>query len=150
MSYPSPTYPPNPYQPGDPQRQDLAYPAYGIGFGAAVKRAFQKYARFDGRASRSEYWWFTLAYTVVGLLLYVPFLVIVDLAERRRLSTGRWAGVALAAVLAAVVLALVGLLAGAPRPLLVLVLGVGFLPAAVLVLRADSLGGRAGRHESPV
>ena len=80
----------------------------------------------------------------------VPFLVTVDLAERRGCSTGRWAGLSLAAVLLAVALVLVGLLTGAPRPLLVVALAVGFVPAVVLALRSDSLGGRAGRHESPV
>ena len=32
---------------------------------------FAKYARFDGRASRSEYWWWVLASTVVFGLLAV-------------------------------------------------------------------------------
>ena len=53
-------------------------------------------------------------------------------------------------MLLALVLALGGVLAGAPRPLLVLLLAVGFVPAVVLALRSESLGGRAGRHESPV
>ena len=78
----------------------------------------------------------------------VPFLVTVDLAERRGGSTGRWAGLALAAVLAGVGLAAAGLLAG--RPVLVLALALGFVPAVVLALRPDLLGGPAGRHESPV
>ena len=78
----------------------------------------------------------------------VPFLVTVDLAERRGGSTGRWAGLALAAVLAGVGLAAGGLLAG--RPVLVLALALGFVPAVVLALRPDLLGGPAGRHESPV
>ena len=30
-----------------------------------MKRVFAKYARFDGRASRSEYWWWVLATTLV-------------------------------------------------------------------------------------
>jgi hypothetical protein len=80
----------------------------------------------------------------------LPFLVTVDLAERRGCSTGRWAGLSLVAVVVAVGLALLGLLAGAPRPLLVLVPVVAFSPAVVLALRSESLGGRAGRHESPV
>ena len=47
----------------------LDQPYYGIGFGAAIRRGFAKYARFDGRASRSEYWWWTLATVLVfGLL----------------------------------------------------------------------------------
>lgn len=29
-------------------------------FGEAIKTCFSKYATFEGRASRSEYWWFWL------------------------------------------------------------------------------------------
>lgn len=57
---------------GDPGTLDLPY--YGIGFVPAVQRAFQKYARFDGRASRSEYWWFSLALGLVALVLYIPLV----------------------------------------------------------------------------
>ena len=78
----------------------------------------------------------------------VPFLVTVDLAERRGGSTGRWAGLSLVAVLAGVALAAAGLLAG--RPVLVVALALGFAPAVVLALRPDVLGGPAGRHESPL
>jgi len=60
--------------PGDPGTLDLPY--YGIGFTAAVKRAFQKYGRFDGRASRSEYWWYALFNTIVVVVLYVPAIVL--------------------------------------------------------------------------
>ena len=80
----------------------------------------------------------------------LPFLVTVGLAERRGCSTGRWAGLSLAAVLLAVGLALVGVLTGAPRPLLIAAPAMGFVPALVLALRSEVLGGRAGRHESPV
>ncbi|MBO0810656.1 MAG: DUF805 domain-containing protein [Microlunatus sp.] len=54
--------------PGDPGTLDLPY--YGIGFAAAVKRALVKYARFDGRASRSEYWWYALFNVIVLAVLY--------------------------------------------------------------------------------
>lgn len=37
-----------------------------IGFLEAVKRAFQHYADFSGRARRSEYWWFTLFNIIVS------------------------------------------------------------------------------------
>ncbi|PYY50107.1 DUF805 domain-containing protein [Curtobacterium sp. MCBD17_023] len=37
----------------------------------AVKRVFRKYVRFDGRASRSEFWWWSLAQTIVIGVLYV-------------------------------------------------------------------------------
>ncbi|GAB3916497.1 hypothetical protein GCM10027613_15020 [Microlunatus endophyticus] len=55
---------------GDPGTLDL--PWYGIGFGQAIKRAFQKYVRFDGRASRSEFWWFYLFNALVGFVLSIP------------------------------------------------------------------------------
>jgi hypothetical protein len=42
----------------------------------------------------------------------VPFLLTVDLAERRGCSTGRWAGWSLVAVLLALALVAVGLLSG--------------------------------------
>ncbi len=87
---------------------------------------------------------------VLYAVTVVPFLVTVDLAERRGCSTGRWAGLSLAAVLVALALVLAGVLAGAPRLLLLVALAVGFVPAVVLALWSDTLGGRAGRHESPV
>lgn len=58
---------------GDPGTLDLPY--YGIGFVPAVKRAFAKYARFDGRASRSEYWWFALGYFLLILVSYIPLAI---------------------------------------------------------------------------
>ncbi len=58
---------------GDPGTLDLPY--YGIGFGAAVQRAFKKYARFDGRASRSEFWFFVLGLIVLEVVLYIPIII---------------------------------------------------------------------------
>ncbi|WP_431279293.1 DUF805 domain-containing protein [Leifsonia poae] len=46
-------------------------PHYGATFGEAVKRFFKKYARFDGRASRSEYWWWQALQAVVLFVLYM-------------------------------------------------------------------------------
>lgn len=89
-----------------------------------------------------------VALAVLYAVTVLPFLVTVDLAERRGGSTGRWAGLSLAAVLVGVGLAGVGVLTG--QRLLVLALALGFVPAGVLALRPDLLGGRAGRHESPV
>lgn len=48
----------------------IDWPHYGIGFIPAVKRVFQKYATFDGRASRSEFWWWALGNFIVFLVLY--------------------------------------------------------------------------------
>lgn len=85
MSYPqNPS--PQPYpseqpypaqQPYPPQQQSwqgeppLWAPYYGAPFPAAVKRFFKKYATFSGRASRSEYWWWTLVSSVIGIILNI-------------------------------------------------------------------------------
>lgn len=58
---------------GDPGTLDLPY--YGIGFGGAIQRAFKKYARFDGRASRSEFWWFQLGYVLIAFVAYIPAII---------------------------------------------------------------------------
>ena len=54
----------------------LDWPHYGIGFVAAVKRVFQKYATFSGRASRSEFWWWTLGNVIVVSVLYALIAVL--------------------------------------------------------------------------
>ena len=38
-------------------------------FVEAIKTVFTKYATFEGRARRSEYWWFILAYVIVSGIL---------------------------------------------------------------------------------
>ncbi len=83
-------------------------------------------------------------------LTVVPFVLAVDLAERRGRSTGRWAGWALVAVLAALALAVLALRSGAGAVVVVLALVVAFAPVLVLLARGDRLGGPAGRHESPL
>lgn len=40
-----------------------------MGFVDAVKSAFSNYANFNGRASRSEFWWFFLFYMIVVFVL---------------------------------------------------------------------------------
>ena len=42
-----------------------------MNFGTAIKTCFNKYADFDGRAGRSEYWFFTLFIILVWLVLYI-------------------------------------------------------------------------------
>jgi uncharacterized membrane protein YhaH (DUF805 family) len=54
----------------------LDMPHYGIGFIDAIKRGFKKYATFSGRASRSEYWWWTLFAFIVYLVLGIPAYVL--------------------------------------------------------------------------
>ena len=46
-------------------------PHYGASFPVATKRFFKKYATFSGRASRSEYWWWTLAAVAVSIVLNI-------------------------------------------------------------------------------
>lgn len=53
-----------------PQRVPLWAPHYRAPFGEAFVRFWKKYARFDGRASRSEYWWWALADALIILVLY--------------------------------------------------------------------------------
>jgi uncharacterized membrane protein YhaH (DUF805 family) len=66
---PPPAYQPPPEKPaGEPP---IWAPWYGIGFVPAIKRFFQKYADFSGRASRSEFWWLILAYGIVYIALSI-------------------------------------------------------------------------------
>ncbi len=53
---------------------DMSRPLYGASFGQAVKRFFRGYAKFSGRASRSEYWWIALFSFLVQL---VPMVLLV-------------------------------------------------------------------------
>jgi uncharacterized membrane protein YhaH (DUF805 family) len=43
-----------------------------MSFGAAIKTCFDKYATFDGRATRSEFWWFYLFVLIVSLVATLP------------------------------------------------------------------------------
>lgn len=46
-------------------------PYYGCPPIEAVKRFFQKYVKFSGRASRSEYWWVQLFIFIVYVIIFV-------------------------------------------------------------------------------
>lgn len=66
----------NPYQHqtmpyGQAGEPPLWAPYYGAPFPAAIKRFWQKYTAFSGRASRSEYWWWVLVAGVVGIILRI-------------------------------------------------------------------------------
>ncbi|WP_220034033.1 DUF805 domain-containing protein [Curtobacterium sp. MCPF17_052] len=63
-------------------------PWYGISFPNAVKRFFKKYVRFDGRASRSEFWWWYLASFIVFAVLWTLVGVGFAMSERQTVSTG--------------------------------------------------------------
>jgi uncharacterized membrane protein YhaH (DUF805 family) len=72
--HPAVSYQPQPSDVSRPAQPPLDLPYYGISFGGAIARGFKKYATFAGRASRSEYWWWTLftflTYLVLGLLAF--------------------------------------------------------------------------------
>ena len=43
-------------------------------FVEAIKTCFNKYATFEGRANRAEYWWWALFNLLIGILGVVPIL----------------------------------------------------------------------------
>ena len=51
-----------------------------MSFIESIKTVLSKYAVFSGRARRSEYWWYVLAYGIVYTVLYVA-LIAPGLAE---------------------------------------------------------------------
>lgn len=57
--------------PGPEGEPPLDRPYYGAPFGIAVKRFWKKYATFSGRASRSEYWWWTLLASIISVILNI-------------------------------------------------------------------------------
>jgi uncharacterized membrane protein YhaH (DUF805 family) len=70
LSYPQ--YPRQQHaQPWQGGEAPLWAPYYGAPFPAAVRRFFKKYATFSGRASRSEYWWWTLVSVGVSIIVNI-------------------------------------------------------------------------------
>lgn len=64
--------------PGEPYNgalhpADMDRPLYGATFIQSIRRFFTSYARFAGRASRSEFWW---SFLFCGLLRVVPFVLL--------------------------------------------------------------------------
>lgn len=43
-----------------------------MSFVESIRTCLGKYASFDGRATRSEFWWFYLFYALVGIVLVIP------------------------------------------------------------------------------
>ncbi|MBK0422393.1 DUF805 domain-containing protein [Leucobacter sp. CSA2] len=68
--------PPGPGEPFDGAftAEDLTRPLYGATFGQAVRRFFRSYARFSGRASRSEYWW---AMAFIAIVQLIPLILLI-------------------------------------------------------------------------
>lgn len=78
-------------QPQQPQQPQYGYQPQpkSMGFGEAIKVCFNKFANFEGRARRSEYWWFILFVNLVGIVTCgisnIVFLVPVIAVNARRL-----------------------------------------------------------------
>lgn len=53
----------------------VGQPLHGASFGQAIKRFFQGYVHFSGRASRSEFWWAMLFTGLVSLVAQIPFWI---------------------------------------------------------------------------
>jgi uncharacterized membrane protein YhaH (DUF805 family) len=47
------------------------------GMGTAIRTVFQKYARFDGRASRPEFWWWALFNGIIVVAVYIFALLLI-------------------------------------------------------------------------
>ena len=45
-----------------------------MSFIESIKTVLSKYAVFNGRARRSEYWWYTLAVSILSTILYVALI----------------------------------------------------------------------------
>lgn len=66
---PAGPYAPPPYAPVVSAEQNPDNAPVRVGFVDAIKRAYSRYAKFSGRASRSEYWWFYFLQLLVGVPL---------------------------------------------------------------------------------
>ena len=47
-----------------------------VSFPHAIKLAFSQYSKFDGRATRAEYWWFQLFFYPCYIFLIIPFVIL--------------------------------------------------------------------------
>ena len=56
-------------------------PAQMMSFVDAVMTCIQKYFDFEGRASRSEYWFFYLSYVITNLVAIVGLLILFGISE---------------------------------------------------------------------
>ena len=55
-------------------------------FGQSIKHVFSNYATFQGRASRSELWWFYLFLVIANIVLAIPYYIGTTSAWRSQLA----------------------------------------------------------------
>lgn len=74
-------YPQQPPMPPDqggyqqpPYEQPVNNQPQEIGFVDAIKICFNKYGDFEGRARRSEFWWWYLCFVLVGPVIVIPVI----------------------------------------------------------------------------
>jgi uncharacterized membrane protein YhaH (DUF805 family) len=107
-----------------------------VGFGEAISQAFQNLFTFEGRASRSAYWWFALFMFIIGVVVgviaavtgsraiqYVVDAVVLVLTlalQVRRLHdtdrSGWWWFIGLIPIVGGIVLLVFDCLPGTPGP----------------------------------
>lgn len=85
---------------------DLTRPLYGATLGQSVSRFFKNYAKFSGRASRSEYWWLSLFMLIVAIVFSALIGISVGTAGINADGTAELPGFAIALL---VILSLFGL-----------------------------------------
>ena len=103
-----------------------------MSFGQAIANGFKKYASWKGRATRSEFWFWTLFVVIVQIPFSIIYFVTSQTALQSAIASGNQ-GAALAA------------LVGPTYWLLVLVSLVFFLPSlAVLIRRLHDLDRSGG------
>ena len=80
---------PHPFSPSN----DPANAPKNVNFSEALSRGFRQFAKFSGRASRSEYWWFVLAAMPVLYMccmgLGIGLIPVLAVTARRIHDTGR-------------------------------------------------------------
>ena len=64
-----------------------------MSFGQAVRTCIDKYATFDGRATRSEFWWWYLFTVLIGLIGYIPLMILGLLAASSDSGTSSATGI---------------------------------------------------------
>jgi uncharacterized membrane protein YhaH (DUF805 family) len=107
-----------------------------VGFGEAISQAFQNILTFNGRASRSAYWWFALVLFIIAIVIdivavasgvkaieylvdLVIFVLSLALQVRRLHDTNRsgfWWFIALIPLVGSIVLLVFNCLPGTPGP----------------------------------
>lgn len=59
-----------------------------MSFTDSIRTCFSKFATFDGRATRSEFWWFYLFTVLVAMAGYIPILILTIIGAASADSSG--------------------------------------------------------------